>query len=234
MATMDLAAMREFVRGHLDSDSEELPDLVIDRFFQDGSNRIENYSRTWAFRAVEYTLTTVESTQSYDLDTTTTLIDPAPLRKITDVRGPTYSLTPRDHRAMRERNSSTSSSVGNPKVWTVWGRTLYLWPTPSEAVAYTLTGYRGIVDWIATNSAPDFPEEFHELIAWWGLNRSYAMLDDPEMATFYREEFASELRGRAKHHTNAQTGAPLVMGGGEGLSVHRNELAPLRWPVMDV
>lgn len=229
---LSLQNIRDFVRDHMDTDEEELPNSLLDRFIQDGSDRIDNYSRTWGFRAVEYTLPVVSGTQSYDLDSEATLIAPAPLRDIVDLRGPSFTLTPSDHRLERERASTTANS-GTPRAWTLWGRSLYLWPVPSATADYTIIGYREATDWISVNDSPDFPDTFHELIAWWALNRAYAFLDDPEMSAFYRDEFALELRGRAKKYLTGADSAPFVMGGGRrGLTT--NNLGPLRWPVMDV
>lgn len=234
MATMSRKDMRDFVREHVDSDEEELPNSLLDRFLQDASTRIDNYSRTWSFRAVEYDLEVVSGTQSYDLDSEPSLIVPGPLRDIVDVRGPSSTLRPTDHRAERARRSP-SSGTGTPAKWSVWGRSLYLWPSPSASDDYTVVGYREGADWITTNATPDFPEPFHELIAWWALNRAYAFLDDPEMSSFYRDEFAMELRGRAKHYQNVQDAAPFVMGGGErSINGLPATLGPLRWPVLDV
>lgn len=234
MAEMSLADMRTFVRDHLESDVEELPNSLLDRFLYDGSNRIENFTRKWSFRAVEYTLPVVSGQQTYDLDTVASLISPAPLAFITDVRGENWTLKPQDHRAMRAVRPASITSQGTPTRWSQWGRTLYLWPTPSVTADYTILGYRQGLDWIASNSSPDFPEAFHELIAWWALNRAYAFLDDPELSAFYREEFGSELRGRAKHYVHATTAQPFVMGGGTTDVVRDNGLGPLRWPVMDI
>jgi hypothetical protein len=211
---LSLADIRSFVRAHLDSDEDELPNSLVDRFIYNGSNRLEQYSRTWTFRAVEYTFTTIADTRTYDLDTTSGLTAPAPLSDVVALQGPSFELKPADHRAMRVRYPSNADSSGNPTWFTVWGRTLYLWPKPSTAIEYAVVGYRHGLDWISTNSAPDFPDELHELIAWWALNRAYVFLDDPELGAFYRDEFDRELRIRARPYASAQDAQPLVVNGG--------------------
>jgi hypothetical protein len=211
---MSLAEMRAFVREHLDSDEDELPNSLLDRFFADGSSRVEGRIRRATFRAVEYTLTTVADQREYDLDAESSLISPAPLASIDAIQGPSYELKPADHRKMRARFPENSDEPSAPVWFTMLGRTLHLWPTPSEVAAYTVMGARQGVDWIATNAAPDFPEQLHELIAWWGLNRAYGFLDDPEMAAFYRDEFDRELRIRASDYTLANDAQPFVLNGG--------------------
>jgi hypothetical protein len=133
------------------------------------------------------------------------------------VQGPSYELRPADHRKMRLNYPTNSDSSGTPVWFTKWGRSLYLWPKPSEVIAYTVVGYRQGVDWIETNAEPDFPDDLHELIAWWALNRTYVFLDDPELADFYREEFDRELRIRSRPYLTGLDAQPFVVNGGTGL-----------------
>jgi hypothetical protein len=212
--SMSLQDMRDFVREHLDSDDEELPDSLVDRFIYNGSNKVETYSRTWDFRAVEYAFTTTTDTREYDLDSHADLTDPAPLADVVAIQGDSYELKPQDHRKMRLTYPPNSDSAGSPLHFTKWGRTLYLWPTPSSAIDYTVVGYRQGRDWISLNLSPDFPNDLHELIAWWALNRAYVFLDDPELADFYREEFDRELRIRSRPYLTGLDAQPFQINGG--------------------
>jgi hypothetical protein len=214
MISMSLADMRAFVLEHLESDEEELPNSLLDRFIANAASKIEAYSRTWDFRAVEYTFESVVDQREYDLDTFTGLADPTPLQDVVAVQGPSYELRPADHRKMRLTFPSNSDSSGDPIWFTKWGRTLYLWPKPSSASTYLVVGYRQGIDWIETNAAPDFPSDFHELIAWWALNRAYVFLDDPELADFYREEFDRELRIRSRPYLTGLDAQPFQINGG--------------------
>lgn len=214
---MSLAEMRAFIREHLDSDEEELPDSLVDRFLSDGSSRVEDRIRRPSYRQVEYTLTTVAEQRDYDLDSETSLISPAPLESIDAVQGPSFELHPADQRKMRLRFPSNSDTSGDPTWFTLHARTLNLWPKPSGVESYTIIGYRQAIDWIATNDTPDFPAPLHECIAWWGLNRAYAFLDDPELASFYRDEFDRELRIRSAPYVEGNDAQPLVMNGGTAL-----------------
>lgn len=226
MATiaMDLSEIRAFVRDHLDVDDVELPDSLLDRFIIDGSDRIERASVAlggrWSFREVTYSFTVVAGTQAYDLDTYAGLDggNEAPLAYLDEVRGPTWSLLPADHRAMRARDSATSPATGTPRWFTVWGRHLYLWPKPAAGGTYSVLGTRQGKEWVGTNAAPDFPAEFHELIAHWALNRAYIQQDDIELATIYREEFAQTLKERATPYIIGNIAQPFSLNG-----ANRNE-----------
>ncbi len=211
---MDLADIRSFIREHMDSDEEELPNSLLDRFIANASSKVDSYSRTWDFRAVEYSFTTVVGQRTYDLDTTSGMTNPAPLADVVAIQGPTFELRPADHRAMRLRFPANSDSASTPEWFSTWGRTLYLWPKPASITTFTVLGYRQQVDWITGNGLPDFPTELHELIAWWALNRTYVFLDDPELADFYREEFDRELRIRSRAHITSGDAQPLIVNGG--------------------
>lgn len=219
---MDLTEMRTFVRNHLDVDSTELPDSLLDRFIIDGADRIERASVAlggrWSFREVTYGFTVAGGTASYDLDTYAGLNGGAlaPLAFLDEVRGPTWSLLPEDHRAMRARNSRTSPATGTPRWFTVWGRKLYLWPTPAASGDYEASGTRKGKDWVATNAAPDFPDEFHELIAGWALTRAYIQQDDIELATIYREEWAQTVKERAVPYIVGNQAQPFALNGAAG------------------
>lgn len=216
---MDLAEIRDFVRNHLDVDSEELPSAILDRFIIDASDRIERASVAlgghWTFRQVTYPFNVVNGTQSYDMDVYTGLAGTGegqtPLAFLEEVRGSNWSLLPEDHRAMRARYTLTNPSSGTPRWFTTWGRKLFLWPSPTESETYDASGYRKGIDWVSANAAPDFPAEFHELIAVWALNRSYLHQDDLELAAFFREEFALTLKERALPYIMGNSVQPFTI-----------------------
>lgn len=216
MAVLSLQDIRDFARTSLDTDATELPNALLDSFIYDGSQRIDNYSRVWSFRAVDYSFTTTPNQQSYDMDAYLGLAGvPAPLQDIVDVRGPNFSLLPRDHRKLREAFRVSQSNVQSQANWfTRWGRLLYLWPTPATAVTYSVTGYRQATDWVGAAASPDFPTEFNDLLKSWALNRACAFLDDPGMSAFYRDEFEAELAKRARRYVEGNDAQPLIINGG--------------------
>lgn len=224
---MTLQDIRDFVRDHLDVDDEELPNSLLDRFIYDGANRIERSAIAlggrWAFREVEYTLPVLADTQSYDLDTHTSLDDPATLAYVEEVRGQNWTLQPEDHRAMRARYRVSSTATGTPSAWSQWGRFIYLWPTPDTAASYYILGTRKQADWLVVNDSPDFPDEFHELLGWWALNRAAAQQDDLETSEFYRAEFKEILRDRSRPYLLGNDSPVLQMNGASSVYRPRTE-----------
>lgn len=215
MSTMSPDEIRAFVRTHLDVDAEELPNTLLDVFMSDGFNKIIGaFDDSPSWLHVQYTFTSASGTQSYNLDSTDGLLSPSVLQSVEDLRGPRWSLRPAAHRQIRDRYAANSMPSSNPTEWSVWGRTLWLWPEPSSAESITVLGVRRPTDWLALNSAPDCPEEFHRPLALWALGLAYAQQDDPDLAQFYTQSFDREITQLRPRWSNEQDAQPFVVNGG--------------------
>lgn len=212
---MSVAEMRSFVRSALDTDVTDLPNDLLDRYLIDGGNRIDAFTDSWTFREVQYTFATVADTQTYKLRNPdrNSAFD-YDIARIIDVRGPTWSLESRPHQAARDWFSASSTTTGQPRWFTTWADRLYLWPTPSSAVNLSVSGYRDGIDWVGESATPDFPDEFHDLIATWGVSMAFAREGDGGMAAFYADRFNEELNRRSTSYLVRGTEGPLVMNGG--------------------
>lgn len=206
--------IRAFVRDHLDVDDQELPDTLLDFFINDGHFRIDNYSDQWSFRDVEYEFDSEADVAAYDVSSALLRVTgiTAPLARIVDISSADDGIIPQaDHHQMRRRFSGSTESA-TPRWWSRRGNDVYLWPTPSAVVTYTIDGYRRSDNsWISDDDEPDFPEEFHELIGWYALSRGYAQQDDLEASTFFRNEFAQQLKERAKQYLPRHDEGPATI-----------------------
>lgn len=233
MSSLSPTEIRQYVYDHLDIESDEVPTSVLNMFMADGYNRIIGYfddSPTWLH--VDYSFTSTASTQAYDLDSYAGLTSPTALQTIADVRGPTWQLKPRSHRQLRTEWSASSVNVGTPQQWSQFGRSLYLWPSPSAAAVFSVTGTRKPTDWLATNLSPDCPEEFHRVIADYVLGRAYAQQDDTETATLYLDSFLPAVSNLAKRFYDGTKAQPVIVNGGSRREPFRtqNALGPLVYP----
>jgi hypothetical protein len=239
MPKMTALEIKTYVRDHLDVDSLDIPDSLLNVWMRDAVIRIISFfdeSPVWL--QVERTFTTVPNQQSYDLEATVGLGDIVapgillPLQAIDEVRGPNFSLSPRSHRQVRESYRADAPS-GRPQEFSQWGTQLYLWPKPADAEVYSVLGIRRPDwDWItSTAGVPDLPEEFHPLVAQWALSRGYAQQDDPDMANLYRGEFGAELSNIASRWMGDVTALPMVMNGGRRNELYRTQriLGPLTY-----
>lgn len=237
MAGMLASEIRSFVRTSLDVDVDDIPDSILNVWLSDAVTRIISYfNESPTFLQVEYKFDTIIGQQSYKLDTLATFTDvntgltiTQPLQAVDEVRGPNYSLTPRQHRQVRESYRADAPS-GRPQEFSHWGRDLYLWPKPASVETVYLLGIRSPNwNWVTSNLVPDLPEEFHVLVAHWALARAYAQQDDPEMANFFRGEFAGTLENLAARFKTNATALPMVMNGGGRREPYRTQrtLGPL-------
>jgi hypothetical protein len=198
-----LTQIQDFVRAHADVDTEDLPPSVLARFIEDGFNRVFNEIRANDWYEEDLSLQSVVGTQSYTLRP---LSGSTNLRQVASVRGDKWLLEPAQHRTQRDLYRLNSANPQEPTEFSIWGSNLYLWPIPDAVYTYSVNGWREPTDWITASTNVDAPERFHELVAWWALNRTYIQQDDPELADFYRSEFMNELKQRS--HAASETNAP--------------------------
>jgi hypothetical protein len=231
-ATMSLQDMRDFVRDTVDTDDIDLPNALVDTYIIDGADRADAASDSWQFREVSYTFDLVANQQAYVFRGSETLATgiTEPLVRVIDVRGPNWSCKPVSHRLARERVSQDSIVTGeHPTEFSVWGDSLYFWPTPSTSgTTMQLLGYRAQRDWVADNDTPDFPPEFHRAISWWAISRAHAREGDPGLAAFYGDQFVAFVERAKTSYVVGLDAQPFIMNGaGRDRFRAENSLGPL-------
>ncbi len=55
------------------------------------------------------------------------------------------------------------------------------------------------------------PEDFHSLVRTWALAGVYAQQDDPEAATYWRQQFEELLRAKAAITMRTPSAPPLIL-----------------------
>ena len=215
MASMSPTEIRQYIYDHLDIDATEVPTSVLNLFMADGYNRIiGEFDDSPTFLHVTYTFDSVTGTNEYDLDSTAGLTSPTALQDVADVRGPSWSLRPVSHRQARDKWRQTAPSSGSPNEFSVWGRSLFIWPQSTAATTYTVTGTRKPQDWLTLNAAPDCPEEFHRVLADYALGRTYAQQDDAEMAALYLNAFLPAIKMLSRRYFDGSVAQPVVVNRG--------------------
>lgn len=208
---MALADIQTFVRDALDVDTTDLTDSVLNLFIQDGFDKVIGYfDESPTFYQVEYSFQSTPGKQDYTFDTDLPT-SPTPLQSIDDIRGDTWSLRPADHRQIRAVYRQSAPQQTRPTEFSVWGRTLFLWPIPDTAATFFVTGIRQPQDWITAAGTPDCPPDFHNLIALWALGRGYMQQDDIYTGSFLRDEFYTELANRAGRYLHANDAQPILV-----------------------
>lgn len=207
---MNLQQIRDFVRGHMDIEAEDLPDAVLDVMIREGSKRVERAENRWPFYAKRWTYETVDGTDEIDFSEVASDIE-----SIQSIKGPRWVLqfVGQDYAAGRWPDNVTSE--GEPTHWGVEYETLYLWPTPDDAYSLTIRGYRTPTDWVANGAGaePDLPNDLHNTVAMWALARAYEQQDDPEMASIFERKFADEINLFRRRINDTPPAQPLVLNG---------------------
>lgn len=216
MAAMNLSAIRSYVYSFLDIDTNDLPQGVLDVLIGQAWNRIIRSERRWSFLEQTGTFDSAAGTQEYPLATLTGSPTASyPWRDIVDVSDPTWGpLYPIAHVAARRRFTRPQSS-NRPAAFSFHRGDLWLWPKPNAVITYTVDGYRKPIDWIAENSQPDAPDEFHPLIAQYALALAYGQQDDPAGAEQTMQRFDSAFAQVRQDYVDDSTAGPIILNGGE-------------------
>lgn len=208
--------LRDYVRNFLDTDSEELPDSLLDFWRQEAENRITRAIRSWTFYETNFTLSTTASDQSYLLSALTCVEDSTyDAEELTVVQGPRWQLGWLPHEEAEDRYSNYTGSA-EPTFWSQWGDTLYLWPTPDAVYALTARGYRAPVSTVVAGTNPDVPAAFHELIGEFMLARAFEQQDDETLSAAKFAKFEQEFDVLRRRYTKRRSGRVSVFGSTRG------------------
>lgn len=206
---MDLAQMRTQVRAFMDVDVDDLPDAVLDPWFQDGYSRIIRKGRkVWSWLQTETTVLTVPGTQTIDLDDVT--LDIREVRQIWRPDGLKLAHVLHDR-----AHTQFSQGVGNPQAFSTWGRKVYLWPVPTDVETLSLIGYREPTAWYhaSATDVPDCPEEYQFLMVFWATSMAAAQQEDLEVAAYHKGHFDEQLEMLLADDQSPNISQPIVLGG---------------------
>jgi hypothetical protein len=215
------------VRAVLDLDETDLSDAVIDVFAREGSNRVEQAAARWPLYEVDYTFTTIDAQSDY---------------LITDI-GLGDLRTPERLRSLNHELVWIGADVGDlgwprtvvtasePCYWRQWGETIRLYPTPNSAYDIQVRGHRKARDWVSEGAGgePDLPDELQNLVTVWALARAYAQQEDVELASFYMQNFLSELDVMKARFDGAPLAQPMVLNSGSPNRYAGQALGPGRY-----
>lgn len=206
--SLNLQQIRDFVRGHLDIEVEDLPDVVLDVFIREGSKRIERAEERWPFYETTYDLPTVAGTRDYPFSTINPQLD-----SIHGIRGQQWELKYIGVDYGDKRWPRNITQTAEPSHFAVWGQTLRLYPDPDNVYTLIVRAYRKATDWVSLGAGqtPDLPDELHNTVATWALSKAYNQQEDLEMGAMYERQFADELNEFRRRLNNTPQPQPLVL-----------------------
>lgn len=88
---------------------------------------------------------------------------------------------------------SLPDSEGTPTDYVIIGEDLYLYPTPESVSLISLSYYRIPAEMSADGDEPEIPSDYHYLLPYWALYRCFSRENDIEQATYWKNEWLTEL-----------------------------------------
>lgn len=207
---MDLQAIRDFVRTHMDLDTEDLPDSMLDTFCREASRKIERMEKRWPMYEKSWTLVTAAGTSTYDISALAP--DLREISAVTSDRERLRWLGP-DEARMGFLGDTTQN---RPRAWSQWGSSITLYPIPDGVHTLYIEGYRKPADWVTQGAGaePDMDSDLHLTLATWVLSRAYAQQEDMEIASYFAQAFDNELETFRRRLVDTPPAQPLILGRG--------------------
>ena len=208
---MNLSEMTTFVRTHADTDSTDAPDSTLTVYARAAYADIRSRVHQFLDYESSDTFTSVANTASYALSGMTA----GTLDLVSQVVGPTEVLqyVPWSTYLQMLEGPDISHTTTEADYWTVRGGSLYLYPTPSAATAYTVYGLRKETDWPSGSAEPDLPREFDEVICWYMLFRYYQAQEDLELAQLYLRDYETAVNRFVEMQMRSDVHRPRVLHG---------------------
>ena len=207
---MNLSDMNTFVWAQADTDSTDAPSSVLEVYARAAYRDIIARVFPWPDNRKNFTFTATVNQPAYLF----TSMSPADIEYAISVVGPTSVLNWISKEELLDMQAGSTSS-GTPVYYAVDSTSLYLWPAPAEAEAYTVVGYRSFAAWPAGSAEPDLPRAFDEPICWYMLSKYYLAQEDLELSQMYQalfdagvdQQIASALR------SSSSSAGPRIFGG---------------------
>lgn len=211
--TMTRDEMRVWIRLHLEVDSADLDDSIIDAHLRAATTKVYSHFTDWSFLQETWTFSTAAGTADYAISSFDGVAHddsvPAP-NGYRRVKRPDGRLR-RISLSQLDRLDADQSSSGNPTHYSIWGSQMTLWPTPGSVETITIRGYREGRDWVGLNEAADVPLDLEEVILFWALGEAYAQQDDAQSALHWYDMAEHILERAAKKYQHAGFDDDLVM-----------------------
>jgi hypothetical protein len=222
--------MRDYVRSHLEMDDEELPDVLLNRYLQDGFDATLAMDNRWPRQETIWHVSKV-----INASTVTLPVDCSPNTIMSVIGQGGYRLVYMNHENAEDLFSPTTMiTTGAPLYWSFWVDQMYLWPTPEVTLSYDITvrGYRRPLWNDAASTIPDMDVRLHQAICYYAMGLSYAAQEDEILEGVYMARWNRDAVARMKAIMEPSHHRPLVLHGGTpvgGVSPYVVNLPPPGW-----
>lgn len=210
---MDVGTMRRYVRDHLEVDDEELPDTVLNEYLEDAFERTLAADNRWPRAEEIWTITKLEGSDSVELPADCLLPS---IMSVVDVNRGIRLVQLNHENAEDSFLSPDNIAIGVPLYYSIWKRTMYLWPrveTQSE-LQLSMRGYRRPTWSNVASAIPDIDSTLHHALCYFAMSLAYAAQEDEILEGVALSRWDRDVRQQVKMLTQPAMHRPLVMHGG--------------------
>lgn len=210
---MDVQSLRNFVRDHLEVDDEELPDTLLNVYFQEAFDRTMAADNRWPRYEKTWTISWVPNATSISLPAD--VLVPSIMSVLSLADG--YRLVAMNHENAEDMFAPTNMiGNGSPIYYSVWGGQMYLWPSLSPEVSadFQLRAYRQPVWTNGASDIPDLDPRLHVTLCYFVMSLAYAAQEDDVLEGTYLARWDRDLRQQMKTMFEPVHHRPLVLHGG--------------------
>ncbi len=202
---MSLVDIRSYVRSYFDLDVEDLPDVLLDRWTNEGWGKIIRFRPNWPGFQTTTSVIVFASQAEYA----------SPLKDIESIEGPDRYLTQFSASEAERRfiRGGIPDPAGKPVAYSVYGSQVRLWPVPDTAGTYAVRGQRSAVAPITNpDTAPlDLPtNDAVDVLLSWVLYRTSLRESEDVQAAGFLDSFSQGLQLLAKDEVDVPAFVPIV------------------------
>ena len=208
----------EFVsamRDQTDLDSVDVPDQMAWMFLREAFERTTAQRRQWPSYQATWDLEFPAREAS--------MVLPDDVNEIASLRT-SLRLNLVDFNFAEE---SYGDRFGKPRLYSVWGSELFLWPKPSQDETVSIRGWRKPdYLWLADPAMEaDLDERLHLCLLHYAVSLVYAQQEDMELENQYMRRWSQTVEDAASDVDRPPTYRPIVLNGGEDQGIQAPTLS---------
>ena len=206
---MNLQQLRDYIRAQLDIEEEELPNEMCDAYIAEAYIRTMSMENRWPFFESSWTV------GKPAVEPAVTLPDDCDASGLFSVRMNGRRLVQVSNEQAEDSGSQVSSST-TTGWYSLWGRSMYLWPNPDVDTTITMRGYRLPSNWIEDGAGAEVDADIrlHRLLAHYAIALAYAGQEDEVLEDVYMKRWQASFLAARNAICNPRHNRPLVMNGG--------------------
>jgi hypothetical protein len=210
---VDVQTIRTFIRNHMEVDDEELPDVLLDIYLQEGFDRTMAADNRWPRYETTWPLSKVIGSTRIALPPDLNI--PSIMSVMSVNNG--YRLAIINHEnAEQSFPPVQATTTGVPMYASVWENSIYLWPGVGVDSTHDVLvrGYRQPVWTIGASDIPDLDVRLHVTLAYYAIALAYAAQEDEILEGVYMARWDRDLKNQMRTMMEPIHNRPLVMHGG--------------------